>query len=57
MYPNYVTLCFILNAWAEHLPRFVKRKEKFSYGVTNQCETFIYLNLINREVSIKRYFK
>jgi hypothetical protein len=32
---------------------------KFCYGVYNQCESFIYLNLIvkNREVSIERYFK
>jgi hypothetical protein len=25
-YPNYVLLCFLLNAWAEHLPLFVKKK-------------------------------
>jgi hypothetical protein len=31
----------------------------FCYGVYNQCELFIYLDLIvkNREVPIERYFK
>jgi hypothetical protein len=34
-------------------------KEDFCYGVYNQCESFICLDLIvkNMEVSIKRYFK
>jgi hypothetical protein len=32
---------------------------KFCYGVTNQCETFIYLNIMikNREVYTEMYFK
>jgi hypothetical protein len=35
------------------------KQNKFSYGVYNQHESFIYLNLIvkNRKVSIERYFK
>jgi hypothetical protein len=33
--------------------------QEFCYGVYNQCESFIYLDLMvkNREVTIKRYFK
>jgi hypothetical protein len=32
---------------------------EFCYGVINQCESFIYLNLMikNREIYIERYFK
>jgi hypothetical protein len=32
---------------------------EFCYGVYNQCESFIYLDLMvkNREVHIERYFK
>jgi hypothetical protein len=35
------------------------KKKEFCYGVTNQRESFIYLNLMikNREVPIKRSFK
>jgi hypothetical protein len=34
-------------------------KKEFWYGVHNQCESFIYLDLIvkNREIPIERYFK
>jgi hypothetical protein len=33
--------------------------DEFCYGVYNQCESFICLDLIvkNREVPIERYFK
>jgi hypothetical protein len=34
-------------------------KKEFCYGVYNQCESFIYLDLMvkNREVPIERSFK
>jgi hypothetical protein len=37
----------------------MRLKEEFCYGVYNQCELFICLDLMvkNREVPIKRYFK
>jgi hypothetical protein len=33
--------------------------QEFCYGMYNQCESFIYLDLMvkNREVPIERYFK
>jgi hypothetical protein len=35
------------------------KKKEFCYGVTNQRESFIYLNLMikNRKVFIERHFK
>jgi hypothetical protein len=35
------------------------KKNEFCYGVYNQYESFIYLDLIvkNRKIAIKRYFK
>jgi hypothetical protein len=37
----------------------VKTLIEFCYGVYNQCESFIYLDLMvkNRNILIKRYFK
>jgi hypothetical protein len=34
-------------------------KLEFCYGVYNQCESFIYLDLMvkNKEVPIEKYFK
>jgi hypothetical protein len=46
-----MTLCVIM--------RYTYFYVKFCYGVYNQCESFIWLDLMvkNREVSIERYFK
>jgi hypothetical protein len=37
----------------------LQHKYEFCYGVYNQCQSFICLNLMvkNREVPIERYFK
>jgi hypothetical protein len=37
----------------------LSKLNEFCYGVFNQCESFIYLDLMvkNRKLSIERYFK